>query len=91
MRLTQGATSTTAVVALVMSTLCAVLLGYYVWLEPDRVRRDTENYRAQTEMIRAQQELADSNNRVAAATIQLTEWLDAQERRFQNAGSRVSP
>lgn len=84
MRIDQGATSTLAVVAVLLSAAACAGVVYMVWIEPSRVQ-------AQTELAKAQLQLAESNREVAVATIRLQEWLDAQERRFESSGKRVSP
>ena len=77
MRLTQGATSTLSLVSMVLSLTAILFCAYTLWLEPER--------------IRAQTELAKSNLEVARATIQLQEWLDAQSKRFDSEGLKVIP
>ena len=65
--LSQRATTNVAVLALLASLAALCMSAYSLWLEPER--------------LKAQLQLAESNREVARATIQLQEWLDAQERR----------
>lgn len=72
MRITQGATSTLSVVSLFLSLTALLFCAYVLWLEPNRLK-------AQTELAKAQTELAREVGK-------LTEWLDARDRRKATEG-----